>query len=449
VANTVIIIVELPALERVDKAFALNCPLYQLQLPNLKSTGDLTLTAASNANTSLAKISLPALEEAGHIVVSNLKSVAQIELPELKKSGNINLSSALTQLEFVYAPKLEEATGTITVSTAVTAMTELGFPELKRAAGIYIDSKILSVPEFPKLTHVDNLTLRTAPLNGITGFPALQTAGTVTLYNLASLTDVTVPASVQRIDVLTVTATGTNPVPAEINIRGKNIGALQVTANAVRAKIIGDDVFHGTLTINSASATSPYPVFPVLEGFHEVDSLVLSITSYMDTAHVKGVRKINRGFTLASGSGLKAFDMPDLESVGGNMTLGYFTGASFTPRNLNYPKLQSVGGNLDINTGYGNYSTEALLFPQLATVGGKLYIHGNTTSNKNTKLADLDGFAALRNVPSIEVKDNSALVSFAGLQRAFESLTPAGWIQPTGNGYNPSYEDLQNNKWTE
>lgn len=470
IQNTATFIAEFPELERVSKLFSLNCPLYQLKLPRLKFAGSLTLAAASNASTSLANISLPTLEEVEGIITVNLiKSVTKIELPELKKSGGFSFSS-MTQLSFIYTPKLEEVTGTMNFPSL--SVPELSFPALKKVNVLTISSKI-SVLEVPNLETVESLTLSGVSVNGVAGFAKLKTAGTITLTNLPEGTKVEIPASVQRIDVLSI---GSSSVSiSEVNISGKDIGILRLTGSAIQTKIIGDAKFSGLLALAPSSNNGELR-FPELDGFSEVDSLYVS-PSGMYSLHIKGIRKVRNGINISASSSLREFSMPDMEEIGGNATINLSTmtntvegmdsikldklksvGGNFvltintkTAKVLHCPKLETVKGNFNLSAGY-DYSTtyrgfEVLNFPLLTNIGEKLTIHSGNTSRTNTKLLNLDGFKALTQVKAIEISRQAALVSYEGLKSAFPLASPENW-SVTNNAYNPSYQDLLDGKWT-
>jgi hypothetical protein len=479
--NTATIVVELPELAGVSKQLSLNCPLFQLRLPNLQRVGGtLTLTTSSASITSLDKVSLPALEEAGSITISAFPNVTKIDLPQLKKSGGLRCTS-MSKLSLIYAPLLEEVTGSVYL-TGLAALAEVELPALKQAGEIYIATcSLLRLLGFPKLTDVTTLNLQSPPVSSLAGFVSLQTAGTVTLYNLKELNKIAFPASVQRINLLTVQSLSGTPAPSEINVTGIHIGTLKLSGNATgTGKLIGDDLFGGSLFIDMINA-GPYPdKLPQFEGFDEVDSL--SITPQgAQKVHIRGIRKVRRGFYTGTGySGNPyEFSISDLEEVGGNFTVWYpymantpatLTAVTFdklkrvggnftvdittaTADSLSFPELTTVGRNFTLSSGQdlsGNYKGfEVLEFPKLTAVGGKLLIQASTsTSSRNSKLTNLDGFAALASVGSIEVTRHSALVDYEGLKELFKTLPAAGWIAPTRNSYNPSWQDLKDGKWT-
>jgi hypothetical protein len=218
--------------------------------------------------------------------------------------------------------------------------------------------------------------------------------------------------------------------------------------------------------------------FPKLEGFRTVDSLRITPGS-LKNINIKGISKVNKGVYLqATSSGRPVtFGMPDIEEIGGdaNITLSTMTamdtltkiisfdklkrvGGNFvlsiltnTVRTLSFPKLETVNGNFNLSAG-NDYSTtnrgfETLDFPSLTTINGKLTVHSGNASRNNTRLTNLNGFAALRNVKAIDISRQTALKSYEGLQNAFNSLGSSDNWTVSGNGYNPSYQDLKDGKW--
>jgi hypothetical protein len=544
--NTVTIIAEFPELVRVSKEFNLNCPLYQLQLPALQFAGTLTLTTVNNSGASLAKLSLPKLEETDKLITAYyFHSLTRIEMPLLKKTGGMTFQN-MNLLSFIYAPRLEEITntfrmlvlaslsevempalkriGTLYVDGAPlkvlelpklvemdaftlysAALSEFSFPELQKAGTLYINSPTLNIPRFPKLSEVVSLTLGGTSLtefrlpelqkagtlalsgaglsvlefpklseindlnlsnmsaNALDGFPSLQSVGNLLLGDLNYADRLELSASIQRIGRLRVSVNSNNSMPpGEINVTGKNIDILELLY-IPDFKLVGDEVFHGTLITNTA--------FPQeIEGFREVDSLNVQI-GYEETARVHGIRKVNRGAYLSGAYGyptrLSISDLEEtggtfiinceymfnstatvlevekLKRVGGDLSLNILTGSVKT---LSFPYLETVGGSLNLISGY-DYSQyagfETLNFPKLTAVGGKLTIHSGSTSRNNQQLKNLDGFAALTGVGSIEISRQEKLESYEGLKELFKTLPEESWITPTYNGYNPSWQELK------
>jgi hypothetical protein len=478
VKNTVSFFVELPELESVSNSLSLDCPLSQIQLRKLKYAGSLTLTAASNANTALTQISLPSLEEVeGDIHVGYLKSITKIEFPELKKTGGF-FPYGMISLLFVNAPKLEEITGKLEIQS-VNALVEMNLPELKKAGELFISADKLSLLEVSKLETVKSLTVYDTQLDGINGFTSLKTVETLSLNrNVPKTSIVKLPDNVQRVDVFSVSATN-KTIPSVIDVRGKNIGKLAIVQYAMQAKLVGDEVFHGILSLDPGNDIP----FPELEGFKEVDSLYF-YPFRMSEIHIAGIRKVNRGVYIQGAyTAIKNFSMsieetggnlivnipsmtatPEnmdsikidrLRSVGGNLELTFYTKAI---KALSCPELTAVGGNFNLSTGYDEvYETtvyhrgfETLSFPKLKSIGGKLYIFSDSTYEQynNDYLQNLDGFAELSAVKQIEIRHQKALTDYSGLKNAFRSLASENDWTVSDNAYNPSCQDLSDGKWT-
>jgi hypothetical protein len=470
--NTVTIIVDLPELEQVRGAFSLNCPLYQLQLPQLKTVGgNLAFTARSNASTSLAQIALPALEEVeGYLEIGYLKSVTKLDFPELKKLGGFR-ANGMTLLSFIYTPKLETTTGTMEFYN-ITNMTELNFPELKQAETLRFNNcKNITELNLPKLETVKSLYLSNIPVDGISGFTALKTADLIELATL-SYTRLEIPVGLQHIGTLSIN-TNRDPQLQEINVKDRNIDHLNISGIQSKHKLIGNETFSGTLQLYLGGTDS---LTIDIEGFHEVDSL--SIGGSVSNLHLKNIRKIRKGVFLNC-SVTVDFSMPNLEETGGNTAIylqsmtnstvdtirfdrlksvgGDFrlTIASKTVKVLDCPELTAVRGNLTLGDGYDlkqyyyDYrGLESMNFPKMTTVEGKLTIYPGVTYYKNAQLKNLDGFSSLTTVRSIDISLQTLLTDYSGLKKAFNTTTVPEFSS-SDNGYNPSLQDLIDGKWSE
>jgi hypothetical protein len=469
--NTVTIIAEFPELEQVKGLFNLHCPLYQLQMPRLQTVGTLTLAAASNANTSLAQISLPELKEVeGNISVDYLKSVTKLDLPELKKVGGFSFSG-MTLLSFIYTPKLEEATERMSFYS-MNNLTELNFPALKHVGTLSISScKNMSTLDVSKLETVKNITIASTPVNGMADFTALKTVESVSLSGLTNCTTLELPAGVQQIKDFSV-STYDSPLLREINVKEKNIDRLSVSSTVSTVKLIGSEIFTGTLILD--------PTNIELEGFREVDSLSVSVSGNISNMHIKGIRKVRKGIYMYSSSVSCEFSMPDMEEIGGDALINFPSMRDATADTIKLDKLKKVGGNLaltfitksakvlscpelttvggDFTLGDGyefeSYYTyrgfETLNFPKLTTIGGKLTIFPRIQGymySKNNQLQNLNGFASLTSVKAVDITLQTALTDYSGLANAFKA-TPTLDFSATDNGYNPTRQDLLDGKWT-
>lgn len=469
--NVVTIVIELPELISVSKQLSLNSPVYQLQLSNLRRAGELTIATVYRSNAMLSEINLPQLEEAENVSILYFVDAGKVILPELKKATSLSLYN-MPKLSFVFVPQLKTVTGRISFSS-LDVLTELLLPELEQTGNIVMyNCAMLYVLEARKLTRIDAIELTNVLLHDFSGFPALQTVGTISLFGMSNMNKLEFPASIQRIDRINVNSQiGNGETPSEINIRGKNVGELSLQSNAILSKIVGDDIFNGILNINRIGTTTNS--FPVLEGFREIDSLYVN-SEGMNEVHIRGIRKVNKGVYLQSYSSYPyAFSLPDMEEIGGSLSINYrstsssvitidklkriggdfiFNVISTNAEMFSCPELTTIGGNFQLTSGYDySYSyrgLETLSFPKLTGIGRKLSISPGSTYYNNEQLKNLDGFATLSSVNEIEITGQSTLMSYEGLRNTIQSLDSSDKWKVANNAYNPSYEDIMSGKWT-
>ncbi|MBE9600964.1 hypothetical protein [Pedobacter sp. MC2016-24] len=457
---------EFPSLKTVNKTLTLDGPIAGVSLPGLSTVGGLlSLNTASNSGAMLSKVAFPSLKETGGLSFTYFTKLEKIDLSELLKTGDFNMVS-LAGLYTISAPKLQTATGKITIPTT-SALREVSFPALVQAGGLSIEAKTLNSLEFPVLKTVSGiLKVNNIAVDGIKNFTALTEVGTeLYLGELTKMTSFGLPAGLKKIGKLTI-YNRLVAVPAEINVKGLTVAELNMQTTG-SVKLIGDDVFKGTLTINPTALTN----FPVLQGFSEVDSLGFNgYISNINDVQINGIKKINKSFLMPNNN-VKTFSMPDLEEVGGNFTINHFNGV--TQATIEIPKLKkiggdfnvqiqstlvstlkftaltTVGGNFNLGTGYSTRCLTNVLFPVLEKVGKKLSIYAQNDSQSyvNNKVTNLDGFSALKNVTAIDVKAQTSLVSFAGFKNAFASISATSWTT-SKNAYNPTYADLAAGRWT-
>lgn len=454
-----------PALRRVAKSLLVQTPLAGFSFPLLKTVGEtLTMDGIYGKNAPLVEISFPSLQEAGNIWFGGYQKAGKIELPELVKTGDFTLFFT-NALYAIIAPKMQTLSGKLSIPEQ-TEMSELVLPSLRVAGTIEVLSKKVNAIELPQLSIIEeNLRLATVATKGLQGFSALTIVkGELSLRDLPNMPALELPVSLQQIGTLAFYNRGVN-APAEIDIRGLNVKEIKLEVSTP-VKLIGEDVFKGTLIVNPSGLTT----FPTLVGFREIDSLSFAgYVSYINDMEITGIRKINKGFLLPNNN-IQSFSMPDLESVGGDFVISHLQGLSVPL--LDFPKLKTVGGNFStmiqsasvktlqfsslesvagdcfVGTGYDDRSLSALLFPKLNTVGGQLKVYAEFADwYPNTALTNLDGFTQLTSVGSIEVSTQKVLESFEGIKNAFTSINEAGW-KAIDNAYNPTYAELAAGKWT-
>lgn len=478
--NSALSEVSFAQLATVAKSINLECPLLALSFPNLKQAGSIAL---NDRNAMITTVSFPVLQKTESIEIYFLPSLTKILLPELTEVGNLKLNW-LTVLGFINVPKLNTVTGTFSLPDT-SKLVELSCPSMESANTINVVGSGISVLNFSKLTTITNLSITNTSLSGIDkGFSKLQKVeGELRFSDVPEMKSVSIPSTVQHIGKLAVSYQTADPAFSEINIKGLNVGELSVERDVVDGiKIVGDDIFHGTLSFDVQNGRTYNWKSPTFSGFQEVDSLSFGgYISMINDLEIKGIRKINKGFSIPNNN-LQSLSIPDLEEIGGNFVINHLNQVQAVNKEFAMPKLKSIGGSFKVTT--GGAGIESLSFPLLATVGGdfalgtgyastsvwdpndrdlktisfpvlksiggkmtlKPYLDGGDTY-VNKRLTNLDGFSALKSVKGVEIVRHTGLVSYAGLKGAISSFTSANWVV-SDNGYNPTYQDLVNNHWT-
>lgn len=465
IKSPVPVVAEMPSLKTVSRTLQVDGPIAGVSFPVLEKVGGvLTFSSTNNSATVMSRISLPSLKEVGGLTVSYLSKVQKVELPELQKvNGDMNYV-VLAALTSISAPKLEEVKGTLTLP-ANSALREVSFPSVTQAGNIIIDVKGLNAVEFPKLTKVaGNLRLNGPAVDGIKNFSSLTEIGAeLYLGELAQMKAFGLPASLKKIGKLSIVYR-TVVAPPVINIKGLELKELNLRSISA-VKLIGEDDFKGTLNIYPEAANA---VFPELDGFSTVDSLYIFPNYYAEVT-LKGLRKIRKGFTMPQFSQAK-LDLADLEEIGGSVNFINITGItngtleipklkkiggglrilvnSLTLNLIRFNALESIGGDFTMIAGSATRSLTDMQFPKLESIDGQLSIYpAASLTAVNAKVTQMNGFAALKQVQSIEVRGFTSLTTFEGFKNVLGALTPSKWTT-SRNSYNPTYADLAAGRWT-
>lgn len=466
VKSTAFLVVDFASLEKVEKDLILEAPLSGASFPALREVGGaINYYSGTNQPTGLPEVFFSSLQKAESLSFVFFTNVAKIRLPELIETGNFNMLN-LRALYIVSCPKLERVTGLISIPE-VSKLTEIEFPKLAELGGLTTSLKSLYSIEMPKLTVVNgDLRVSNAAVDGIKSLSQLvEVKGELFLGDLARMTGSGLPALLKKIKTLTL-FNRTVPPPAQIDIRGLNLEAFQLQVR-VPVKLIGDEIFKGTLIINPDALTT----YPTLEGFREVDSLGFGgYISAINDLEIKGIKRINKGFWIPNNNVL-TFSMPDLEEVAGDFTINNFQ--NLTQSDLSFPALKKVGGNMNvqveswsvtrlqfpllqevngdctIGTGFDDRSLNQISFPALENVGGQFTVYAEYFESygmSNTVLTNLDGFASLKQAAAVKIAGNSKLTSYEGIKNVLPVINASNW-SATGNEYNPTYADLQSGAW--
>jgi hypothetical protein len=168
--------------------------------------------------------------------------------------------------------------------------------------------------------------------------------------------------------------------------------------------------------------------------------------SYLETAG---------GINLTNLGSLATLNLPALTEItgysSGTATLGGFTyGVSSNKiTTVSLPNLKSVVGNVAITGLAAAYPLATISFPALKTITGTLTI----TGTNNTKFTDLSGFNALTSAAGVAISNFTQLKDFEPLKGLFTpmpapELTADTW-KITGCGYNPTYRDMVDGKYSD
>jgi hypothetical protein len=278
-----------------------------------------------------------------------------------------------------------------------------------------VDYSLIIYPTFAatQIVGLDNLQsvgtdLKIESLNDLITLvlPSLETAGSISINNPLSET-VSFPKLTHVLRSLTVSAP----------LNSMSFPNLSQVDGAM------------TLTTDPSSGAALIPVlsFPALTSAGSIAVSNFRQTTKLDLPSLTTTGDLN----LSNLTALYDLNCPVLQKTTGIITIP--DPSKLTQ--ISFPALTQAGGLVITNN-----TINVVEFPALTTITGGLMV-------LNTKLTNLDGFAALKSAQSIEISGQPVLTSFQGLQGVIPAITAAGWTA-SGNAYNPSYEDLVAGKWT-
>jgi hypothetical protein len=252
-------------------------------------------------------------------------------------------------------------------------------------------------------------------------------------------------------------------VLTNLDITGLNIDDLTIYNANAALTLKGGRVFDGKITLNSGRGLR-------FSGIEEVQSLTVSPVIVQEAGTVfdfPGLKKVN---TISVNQGynknMSVMRFPDLNEVGGKMTLAEGTGQEVQPSEfpllqkvnsltytgmiskLSLPALKEVTNELRISTSYTNGSYVGMLkeiyTPNLAAVGSLvLTTSAYNASGYNNALTNLDCFRNLERAEIIDIQKQPGLISYTGLKKAIDSLSDGSLWIVSENGYNPTYEQVK------
>ncbi len=324
-----------------------------------------------------------------------------------------------------------------------------------------LSSEITDFDAFNNLTTVGG-TFSLRSLTGITTISGLQqlsyVGGNITIYACSSLTSVDFITQLAGQSFNTVNVQSLSELQA-LDITGVDISTLQIQSCG-DLTLTGDEVlncsiyvstgktirFNGikqvnAVNINSLSTTTDSDYIYDFSGLEVVTgNVTVNQTYYANSGTVRfsDLRSIGGTLSITDGTYnmVMASQFPVLEEAGAII----FSGVVDT---FSLPNLTTVSNALTINTRYTTQVNmiETIYLPRLSSVGELIVKTQATTAN--TTLTNLDCFANLQTAGKITVTNQSALTSYTGLRTAITSLTDSSSWDVSGNGYNPTWEDIQ------
>ncbi len=193
----------------------------------------------------------------------------------------------------------------------------------------------------------------------------------------------------------------------------------------------------------------------------EAGGLSLGSLLLLTDINMERLEKCDGDLTVTLGSDINAVNMPLLEYTG---SLTVTSGSARGVEQLNLPALREVTGGLSITNmkievidnfgslqkaGYlwlsNNSQLELVSFPALETLD--FAGTGSALSISAAQITDLDGFSSLTSVNNtISITNCKALRSFEGLKNCIGTFESTWTVN--GNLYNPTLEDMRNEKYT-
>jgi hypothetical protein len=440
----------------------------------------------------LEKVDFPALKTiGGDISIFQWTELKSISFASLAKAGSITINS-FEHLASINAPKLQTLASTAKLAYNIS-LTNLNLSSLQTIGGNLQMDNLLMIPDvngLKALTSIGgNLSLYTlSSVKDLKGLNALKSVGgnvylsgfdqfeDENMQSLSSLKTIGGDLSIlvvpfkkfsgfalTQVKTLSIYGNGMSTIES-IDISKLDIlNALTISNVSTPAALIGKDKYDCSITIEASKVN--------LTGFKEVKDF--SFTYYEDAGSASLTLPITKVFNnLSIGvMGFSSCSLPNLVSVDGlcdiniygplSLNLPLFKTAGKLNLNttgagtqlISLPALELIDGDVTIATGNYQGSTGNFAVPLLTRINGTLSLSADSWYT-NTTMTNLDGFSALKNVKGITLKNvkgitvryNKQLTDFSGLKNALPAITADKWVV-SGNGYNPTYQDMLDGKF--
>jgi len=416
-------------------------------LPELRvCDGDLIVAAAGNAaNKALRILQLSKLEQvAGSMALEYQTAMTHLDLDALSRvGGNLSLKN-LTSLTALLLPELQFLGGSFSWSY-LTSASSLRIPKLARVEALTItDNTASSRLEEIDLTALSDVTgelkIQTKYTAESLRLPALRTiGGQFTLHSLPNLLSLEVPAlaacgSIYFYALPLLPSLDLSSVASLDKL--ELISCYKLARVKTRSDVLKD------VALNGGSRLCDFTRF---EGARTISG-TLSISNYTQNTELAfpGIKSIG-AYIQTNGNRTNnsvTMTFPDLETV------GTFKISSCTwLKELDAPKLRSVE---TWDTSFMSYITEGKLrLPELRTIGTFKFWGGTYASAASQmRLTNLDDFAGVTRIGSVDIAYWGKLTDFSGLHRALGSLSADRW-KVVGCAYNPTWKAMQDGLYTQ
>ncbi len=502
IGSSVLEELEVSNLTEVGRLNLSNMPLSVLNLSNLKIASAMYLQSL----TALKSLSIPVKEIEGDVQITNLSSLEKMDMGELERMGSYFQLQSCPKLTDLNLGKLEEISGNLIFSSLDGLRNSDCFHSLKKVGGnfgltvsseapfdfsgfealTYVggnfslsgDGQQTALDAFNNLEHIGtSIQFNGMPnVTSLGGFRSLKSFGNdffVNFVNFAKLWSLSDFLSKFKDVSLSTMYISQMPELSVLDLTGLKILGLNCSNLTSPLTVKGETLTSVGISMQSSSTLK-------LEGIEQLASLtVMNSLESTESMSFDGLKTVRGNLYLSlpsKNSNMQYLSFPDLESVGGTMTIagqGYASAnisinmpklnecAALTfygMKELNLPDLESVTGQCSISTAF--VSGQGLFMmgdgdiklPNLASVGS-LIITTNTynASQYNSTLTNLDFLSSLRQVTStanaaVQVNKQSDLTDFSGLKNVVEGLTSAAQWSVSSNAYNPTFEEAKSGK---
>lgn len=342
-------------------------------------------------DTSLTELRLPNLERVGGTLSVLEPDLVDLELPALTTVGDELKLVGSDLLEAVELPVLETVEGDVWLS--LDGMRGFSAPELWSVGGEFVFSRCnaLQDVDLPALVEVHGLQLFGAARLEVLELPALEDIEhQLKLWWMWALTRVSLPQlrSVSEVSLEQVEVLSELELP-----RLASIGSLAMehSSGPRVLRLPALTVIHGTLSLaNNTSMTQLH-----MPELRDLSTLELRNNRGLARVTARPLRAVDGSIT-AMGGELEALVLPNLRSVGGSLHLS----GEPLPNLDGLSRLESVAGDLELHSLTSLTNLDGLSL--MRSVGGNLAIE------RCTSLPDADAWAL---VDTIGVDDIGGTIS--------------------------------------